>query len=206
MNSIESGAVFLIPLPKKKGVGYGKYVHLPDVTGHVYDSHLFRIYDFFTEKPTNDINEVLKSNLLISPLMMARKPKIRGLGWKVIGNSFLEEDAFFPDFKEYRGSKWVLARYYENGELSEEYDVNEQRVSHLEYAILRSEIEIPERIFMELLRKEAKDVEKELDFDGEDKEMLSTYEKMKGIPIYSKIPEEFKGRALPEGVELKLLD
>ena len=114
-----------------------------------------------------------------------------------------EKDDFFPDFKEYRGYRWIAVKFYEKKSL---YDIEYKRIFHLEYSTLRSEIEIPERILMEVLRKEGKDIEKELDFEGKDKEMLITYEKMKGIPIYSKIPKEYRGRVLPEGVELKLLD
>ena len=58
---------------------------------------------------------------------------------------------------------------------------------------------------MELLRREGKDIKKELDFEGEDKEILDIiYKKMEGIPIYSKIPEKYRGRVLPEGVSLDI--
>ena len=204
MNKIESGTIFAIPLPKGRGYCYGKYLHLHEVTGSTYDSHLFKVYDYFTNEVDTDIEKIQKSALLYGHFMLAGKPRIRGLGWKIIGNEILDNDKFYPDFKELRGSRWLLARYYKSKDAGVVYDIDIKRVTHLEHNILRSELEIPERILMELLRKEGKDIEKELDFDGEDKEMLDTYEKMEGIPIYSKIPEKYRGRVLPEGVSLDI--
>ena len=204
MKKVESGTIFAIPLPKGRGYCYGKYLHLHEVTGSTFDSHLFKVYDCFTNKVDTDIEKIQKSELLYGHFMLAGKPRIRGLSWKIIGNEILDNDKFYPDFKQLRGTKWVLVRFYKSIDLCEIYDVNIKRVEHLERSTLRSELEIPERILMELFRKEGKDIEKELDFDGEDKEMLNTYEKMKGIPIYSKIPEKYRGRVLPEGVSLDI--
>ena len=204
MKKVESGTIFAIPLPKGRGYCYGKYLHLHEVTGSTYDSHLFKVYDYFTNEIDTDIEKIQKSALLYGHFMLAGKPRIRGLGWKIIGNEIFDNENFYPDFKQLRGNKWFLVRFYKYEGLDEPHNIDIGRMEHLERSTLCSELEIPERILMELLRKEGKDIEKELDFDGEDKEMLDTYEKMEGIPIYLKIPEKHRGRVLPEGVVLDI--
>ena len=205
MKKVISGSIFRIPLPKNRGFAYGKYVHLNEITGNTYDSHIFKVYDFISQDPINDIDLIVKNDLLYSPFLLAGKPRIRGLGWKIIGNEIGVKDKFFPDFKQLRGNRWIAVKPYEEGIKSAINDIDFKRIEHLETSTLRCGPEIPIRILMELFRREGKDIEKEFDFEGEDKEILDIiYERIKVTPIYSKIPEKYRGRVLPEGVSLDI--
>jgi len=84
MKKVETGTVFAIPVERLSCYGYGKYVHLSHITGSTYDSHIFKVYDYFTKTPYGKLEDITNSELLYGPFLLARRPKYKGLGWKIV--------------------------------------------------------------------------------------------------------------------------
>jgi hypothetical protein len=164
---------------------------------------LGKVYDYIVDEPLDDIKVLVDKEWLFGPRLMHALPNSRGKGaWKMKGVFISKDDDLIPDFKyaplsspliedESTIERWYVIKNIK--ELSEAPCAYEQ-VSHLENAVINSQIGIEIRSAMEVLRKCNEDVREHFDLD--DMANWNCYKEMVNVPIYSSIPERIRGKAL----------
>lgn len=198
--NVKNGDILQIPLSKYiEGYGYGKFLDPVKVWGgDINLSGVILIYHFISKTQEDDIKEVDRE-LLLPPLAVSGIKGVSKLGWRVIGNEFItEEETFLPHVKggwPHLASKPERWLYYEElGNSRKQHFADYEDVKHLEMnGQLNIEL-IPFRIAMEYLKIRGEDIKSQV----EELNWLEEYEynQSKDLPIYMKLPDKLKGRAI----------
>jgi hypothetical protein len=201
---VDSGIIIEIPLRKGMGFAYAKYVSFFEITKIQFDANCLKVYDYIVEEPLEDASILKGKDLLFGPLIINGRPAKRGRDKvKVIGYLPEDNDIFIPDFKDGPGIPIVedeskIIRWWPIHQLdikNHPSDYPYKLIKHLEQRGLNSQPNIQRRIEMEILRKQGKNPKDIIDFN--DRASVMDYYLMINVPIYSTIPKEMRGKALP---------
>ncbi|MCD4793450.1 MAG: immunity 26/phosphotriesterase HocA family protein [Bacteroidales bacterium] len=206
---IENGTILEIPLDKEFGFAYSRYLDISSSINREFGSDLLMVYSNTSLNSINDINDIIKSELLFAPVLIDGKPSIKGKNkWRIIGNYIDKSDDFIPDFKSARCFPYIVEDESKIGPWNlvklgiDEIETDYHKIKHLEQNSMHSEDQIVARIIMELLRTKGIKIEDYFNFSKEEEHIKRTYFKMKNVPIYSKVPKEIRGRINKKNIKI----
>lgn len=180
-----------ITLPSKLGFGYAKYIDLLELDANYRYPDIVRIYDFRTVNSNIDVDQLIKSELLFSPLLVAGlEVALKEGDWKVIGNRSLQDDEkIVPAFKLFEG-KWFFVLGLDK--FSRKVEANFESVKHLETLSATGASLLPTKIAMAFLRDEGKKIEDYFELSEYFEKVY--YEEVTTIPAYYSMPKEMRGK------------
>jgi hypothetical protein len=205
LKKIVTGAIIQIELREGWGFAYAKYVDFFSIIQGHFHANCLEVYDYITQEPSNNLEILKEKDLLFGPRIINGKPSLRGQDKvSMIGLINDESEIIIPDFKDVRFFPWIVE---DESRISPWYPIfqlhptNHPReypyklVKHLEHRVLTGKEQIRLRIEMEILRKQGKDPKEIVNLDVESQKFI--YFQMINVPIYSTIPREMRGKALP---------
>lgn len=207
MKRLDSGSIIEIYVKEINRYIYVKYIDVRKLVKDVSYPFQFRLHRDFFREPVIDVDNLNFSYLLISPLHLTGfKELIKTDEWKIVGIQTLTEYdkkqhhykkawppnllVLFEDVKQ-----WYVLKEINNinkGEIVPYF-----RCAHLEYAENLGASHLTLRVIVEHWKSKAGkiDLDKSL-WDKFDYVLFSRYINM---PLYTEVPDEFKGKLLPEG-------
>ena len=206
MRKLVSGSIIEIYVKDINRYIYIKYIDVRDLIKEMSYPFQFRIYRDFYTKPLISIDNLNFSDLLISPLHLTGfKELIKTGEWKVIDSQDLTDYdklqhhykmawppsliVHFDDVKQWRVLKNI--NNVNQGEIVPYY-----RCAHLEYAENLGASHLSLRVTIEYWKANGQEVN--LDKSKWSKFDHVLYSRYVNMPLYTKVPEEFKGKLLPE--------
>ena len=160
MKKIEfkSGNIYKFDVPLGLGEAYCRIIDLTAIDE--ISSYLVKVYDTREIDVGNNIEELRTVDYLLNALPICRLPNLKGKNaWKLVGNFPQNDDSFLPDFKSNRDGvyivedestirKWYISRNY----VGTEEECNYSRLSHLEFKVIQTKLDVETRVAMELIR------------------------------------------------------
>jgi hypothetical protein len=194
-----TGSVFQFYVPEIKKYAFCKFF---DFT-HLSKFHglLAQVYDKFSDKEDNRIEDLKSCDWLFGPRSMHRWPDLRkDTGWKSLGILSAPDDDKVPDFKGTYSFPYIvedessIGKWYVIHDLTKSEDCEYSAVRHLETKILTTKNGLADRTGMEYCRANNADVADFYDLEEEGHKYM--YWQMINIPIYSTLPKEIRGKAI----------
>lgn len=192
-----NGNILEIPLKGDYGFGYCKILDPMKIWCTNNIPVIFRIYNFRSKQKVSRAEEINR-DLLIAPITVVGASAIRKFEWRVVSKEKVgENEKFLPDVKTPWPpfgpiEKWG---YYEDlGDPTKMHFAKFEQVEHLDWPQSLNIENIPFRITMEFMKIENKDIKEEIGLENwlEENEYKLSYP----LPIYSKLPETMKGKAI----------
>ncbi|PTB96643.1 hypothetical protein C9994_06510 [Marivirga lumbricoides] len=101
-----NGAILQIPLIKKLGYAYAKYINLLKIASSPDLPDLIKVFDYKTETEEYNLQELEAQDYLIAPLLVSGlPPTIRKGLWRILDDKATNEDTTVPHFS--RHEDWV---------------------------------------------------------------------------------------------------
>lgn len=194
---IRHGDIVEIKLPHLNRFSYCKVVEPKQLTRPINLPHFIRVYSDTYKQPIPS-TEMLNRKLLLAPFyIVGGSAAITKFGWRVVSNEVVSEaEEWIPDTKEgwplfsNLPEKWGYKQCYSTELIFSEYE----RVSHLDDATGKNVEVIPFLIELELLKNEGKDIRTEYGINNWLEQTI--YNSFIQLPVFTKLPEEIKGRAI----------
>ena len=206
MKRLTTGSIIEVYVKELKLYIYMKYIDMRDFVREMSYPFQFRIYKDFFITPKPSVDDLNLSDLLISPLHLTGFKELIKVGeWKVLGNQNLTKyDTLQHQYKMAwppslivmfdNVKQWRVLKDINNVNVGEV--VPYFRCAHLEYAENLGASHLTLRVIVEYWKsKEGKiDLDKSL-WNKFDYVLFSRYINM---PLYTEVPDKFKGKLLPE--------
>lgn len=206
MQKLVSGSVIEVYIENIRCYVYAKYIDVREFVEDASYPFQFRIHRDFCPVPLKSIDGLDFSNLLISPLHLTGfKELIKAGEWKIVG----KQDITKYDKQQHCYKKaWPpnLLALFENVKqwyvLEDVNDINHGKVvpyyrcAHLEYAENLGAEHLSFRIIIEYYKANGQKVN--FDKSKWNKFDYVLYSRYINMPLYLEVPDEFKGKLLPE--------
>ncbi|PVD53010.1 hypothetical protein DC498_06490 [Terrimonas sp.] len=206
MRKLVSGSIIEVYVKEINRYVYLKYIDVREFIEKMSYPFQFRIHRFFYKQPLTSIENLNFSDLLISPLHLTGfKELIKTGEWKVVG---VQDITNYDKLQHHYKMAWPpsLIVLFDNVEqwrvLKNINNVNEgqivpyYRCAHLEYAENLGASHLLLRVIIEYYK--AKSQEVNLDKSKWGKFDYVLYSRYVNMPLYTEVPDEFKGKLLPE--------
>lgn len=193
-----TGSVFQFYVPEIKKYAFCKFFDFRHISS--FHGLLAQVFDRFSDMGENSLDDLKNCEWLFGQRSMHRWPDLRkNTGWKYLGVLSASEDDIVPDFKgtNFRVIKdeSKIVHWYVIHNFIGSQECEYSRVRHLERIVLTtSSLGLVWRTGMEYCRINGLKVEDY--YDLTDTSIRSTYWQMINVPIYNKIPQAIKGKAI----------
>ena len=197
---IKTGHLIKIPMSNKLGFAFAKYFDLTKFPNVSYPS-LIKVYDYWAKSDIFEIDEIINSDYLIQPILVAGiNPIIKSKSWEIIGQININENEFqLPHFKTHE-PRWDVEENAINWYYVLDCDSNKriktvyEKVKHLESFASMGSGNVELRITMQILRRFGLDIGNWFDLNNETN--VYQYKKTLESPLLSKIPYEMHEKAI----------
>lgn len=217
------GDILEIPLhPYLNRYCYAKYIDYSKAERyfHYFIPQRLIVYDHFANERVSSISEIESRELLCNPLYITWSTSLRGLeGWMVVGNEKVKESDFVPVYVRkliaerinIRPNEFEALTWYSlldtNTSFTNQIEPWKKypwkNIKHLEHAGHTSLNAIPLRIYLEWCKVNNVNLDvSKINKNG----WYAVYLRCCDIPIYSKIPIEFRQKPIPIEEELPWTD
>ena len=189
--------------PFAKLYAYVKYVDFSNWPDENIKDKVFYVFNFLTEKRTNESFNV--SDLLCNPIRCFGNNSLVD-GWNVIDNREVVSEEFLKmDLKSYRPLildseedvkklKWYCASNIEP--TSVKFPCRHDEVRHLESTWEMHTSGLALRIYMEYCKSKNISIKHFQEFDYSMNVYLNCFD----VPVFQKIPQQFRLKRCPEGI------
>ncbi len=188
-----------------KGLGYG-YCKLLDFTSlDPWYGLIVKVFDFRTESPISDVQELQHAPYLLQPLIIGWPPSTEdGNEWNEIGKLIQDDDGICPIFKiakernhyskytKFNAKNWCPVYHFTEKGAVCDYD----QLAHLETQHLGTSENVVNRATMEFLRKAGRNIE-DYYYLEDNTFILEDYQRARQMPLYHKIPAKYRNAVIP---------
>ncbi|MGZ5281352.1 MAG: hypothetical protein ACXWEY_03660 [Bacteroidia bacterium] len=195
--NIKHGDVVEIYLPNVEKFCHGKIIDPKQIKTAIDLPHFLLVNNDVFSQPTLTL-ETLNRELLLAPFyIVGGSAAVTKFGWRIISNEHVSEsEEWIPDTKEgwplfsNPPQRWGYKTKYSTKLIFSEWE----KVKHLDNGVGKNIEVIPFLIEQELLKIEGKDIQIEYGIKNWLEQII--YDNYKQLPVYSKLPNELKGKAI----------
>jgi hypothetical protein len=196
----KNGDILQIPLPNGLGFAYAQGIKLLEIDPNARYPTLIRIYNYRSTSLEEPIENFIKKELILCPLLIAGiLPVISKEIWKIVGNLPLEaESKLIPHYKkgepdEINAKQWY---YLIEANISKKMESQYENVKHLETIGATGSQLVGTKIAMALIQDEGKKIEDYFKLNEYYEKQY--YNDVITIPAYYKQPEFIRGKAITQ--------
>ncbi|PZR35560.1 MAG: hypothetical protein DI538_14965 [Azospira oryzae] len=195
---LKSGDVLQIPLPKKMGYAYAKYIDLSKIDPSISFPDMIRVFDYRTESAGYDFEYMKHQDYIIAPKLVAGLPlTIKQQIWKIIEHLNLDDsDRIIPHFS--RNEDWNQSDpvkqgkdkwyYCLNADISRKNKTTYEKIEHLTLLSAIGTGVLETEVAMAFLIKEGKKVSEYFDLSEFYEKVI--YQRLVSGTPYFRLPKE----------------
>ena len=206
MQRLTTGSIIEVFIKDINRYAYLKYINVNDFIEHVNFPFQFRVNENFYKAPLEDTGSLDFDHLLFSPLHLAGFKDLIKIGeWKIKGK---HDIAFYDKQQHHYKMAWppsliILFNDIKEWRVLEEINnINQgklvpyERCAHLEYVENLGADYLSFRLIIEYYKAKGEKID--IDNSGWSKFEKALFSRYTNMPVYKNVPDEFKGRLLPD--------